>query len=150
DGFYKVYAQKEGYIRSNSILLKVGQGASSSVDLTVTVDDGDGGGGDKDIISFTVDADKLDFGKLNSGSSSTKNITFSNNGTSDIRIESMVNGDSLFTENLDLNGVSWKNFETDISQDGSQDVAVELSIPAGYPDGSGTKSAQLTFWAVAQ
>jgi len=150
DGFYKVYAQKQGYIRSNSILLKVGQGVSSSVDLTVTVEDGDDRDDNKDMISFIIDTDSLDFGKLNSGSSATKNITISNNGSSDIRMEALVGGDFLFTENLDLNSVSWKNFETDIAQDGSQDVAVELSVPAGYSDGSGTKSAQLTFWAIAR
>ena len=150
DGFYKVYAQKQGYIRSNSILLKVGQGVSSSVDLTVTVGDGDGVDDSKDVISFIIDTDNLDFGKLNSGSSAAKNITISNNGSSDIHMEALVGGDFLFTENLDLNDVSWKNFETDIVQNGSQMVDVELSIPANYSDGSGAKSAQLTFWAIAQ
>ncbi len=152
DGFYKIHAQKEGYVRSNSILLKVGQGASSSVDLTVTIENGDveGDSTNEDTISFVVDTSNLDFGNLNSGSSATKNITLNNNGTSDIHIEALVSGDSLFTENLDLNSVSWKNFETDIAQDGNQNVAVELSIPAGYSDGNGAKSAQLTFWAIAQ
>jgi len=152
DGFYEVFAQKEGYIRSNSILLKVGQGASSSVDLTVTVEDGDVKGDDtaEDTISFIVDTSNLDFGKLNPGSSATKNITISNNGASDICIEALVSGDSLFTENLDLNSVSWKNFETDIAQDSSQMVDVELSIPTSYSDGSGARSAQLIFWAVAK
>ena len=152
DGFYKVYTQKQRYIRSNSILLKVGQGASSSVDLTVTVEDGDVKGDDtaEDIISFIVDTSSLDFGKLNSGSSAAKNIIISNNGASDIHVEALVSGDALFTENLDMNSVSWKNFETDIVQDDSQNIAVKLSIPANYSDGSGAKSAQLTFWAVAQ
>jgi len=128
------------------------QPASSSVDLTVTVEDGDVKGDDaaEDTISFIVDANSLDFGKLNPGSSAAKNITLSNNGASDIHIEALVGGDSLFTENLDLNNVSWKNFETDIVQAGSRDVNVKLSVPAGYSDGSGAKSAQLTFWAVAE
>ena len=152
DGFYKVYAQKEGHIRSNAILLKVGQGASSSVDLSVTVEDGDVEGDDdsRDTISFIIDTSNLDFGELNPGSSATKNITLSNSGSSEIHIEALVSGNSLFTENLDLNSVSWKNFETDIIQDGNQDIAVELFVPANYSDGSGAKSAQLTFWAVAR
>ncbi len=154
DGFYKVYAQKEGYIRSNSVLLKVGREASHSadVDLTVTIENGDVKGDDiaKDIISFIVDTNSLDFGKLTPGSSAAKNITLSNNGTADIHLEALVSGDFLFTENLDLNSVSWKNFETDIVQAGSRDVNVKLSVPAGYSDGSGAKSAQLTFWAMAQ
>ena len=151
DGFYKVYAQKEGYVRSNSVLLKVGQGASSTVDLAVIIEDGDVKGDDnKDIISFVIDINDLDFGNLNPGSSATKNITLSNNGTSDIHIEALVSGNSLFTENLNLNSVSWKNFEANIIQNGSQDVVTKLSIPANYSDGSGAKSAQLTFWAIAQ
>lgn len=150
DGYYKVYAQKQGDIRSNSILLKVGQGASSSVDLTVTVGNGDGVDDSKDMISFIIDTSNLDFGKLDPGSSAGKNITISNNGASDIYVEALVSGDSLFTENLDLNSVSWKNFETNIVQDSSQDVDVKLSIPDSYSDGSGAKSAQLTFWAIAQ
>ena len=150
DGFYKVYAQKQGYIRSNSILLKVGQGVSSSVDLTVIVGDGDGGDDSKDMISFIIDTDNLDFGELDPGSSASKNITISNNGSSNIHMEALVIGSSLFTENLNLDSVSWKNFETDISQSGDQVVDVELSIPAGYSDGIGAKSAQLTFWAIAQ
>ena len=150
DGFYKVYAQKQGYIRSNSTLLKVGQGVSSSVDLTVTVGDGDGGDDSKDMISFIIDTNSLDFGELDPGSSASKNITISNNGSSNIHMEALVIGSSLFTENLNLDSVSWKNFETDISQSGDQVVDVELSIPTGYSDGSGAKSAQLTFWAIAQ
>lgn len=152
DGFYKVYAQKEGHIRSNSVLLKVGQPANSSVDLTVTIEDGDAKGYDtaEDVVSFIVNANSLDFGRLNPGSSAVKNITLSNNGASDIHIEALVSGNSLFTENLDLNSVSWKNFETDIIQTGSHDVDVKLSVPAGYSEGSGAKSAQLTFWAIAE
>ncbi|MCK5475047.1 MAG: DUF4430 domain-containing protein [Candidatus Pacebacteria bacterium] len=150
DGYYKVYAEKQGYIRSNSTLLKVGQGANSSVDLTVTVGDGDGSDDGKDMISFIIDTDSLDFGELDPGSSASRNITISNNGSSNIHMEALVEGDSLFSENLDLDNVSWKNFETDITQSDSQTVDVELSVPANYSDGSGAKSAQLTFWAVAQ
>lgn len=62
----------------------------------------------------------------------------------------MVSGSSLFTENLNLDSMSWKNFETNIVQDNNQIVDIELSIPANYSDGSGTKSAHLTFWAIAQ
>ncbi|MEA2098405.1 MAG: DUF4430 domain-containing protein [Patescibacteria group bacterium] len=72
DGFYKVYAEKQGYIRSNSTLLKVGQGVSSSIDLSVTVGDGDGGDDNKDMISFIIDTNNLDFGELDPGSSASK------------------------------------------------------------------------------
>ena len=65
-------------------------------------------------------------------------------------MEALVSGDALFTENIDLNSVSWKNFKVEIGQNDDQNINVKLSVPANYSSGSGTKSAQLTFWAIAQ
>jgi len=149
DGFYKVYAQKQGFVRSNSGLLKVGEPASSSVDLVATIKRNNGNN-TGDVISFTVDPNNLDFGTLDLGSSVSKNITINNNGTIDINVEAIVSGDSLFVDNLDLNDVIWKNFKTGIGQGGSQNVDARLSVPANYSAEIGEKSAQLTFWATAQ
>ncbi|MCK5413735.1 MAG: DUF4430 domain-containing protein, partial [Candidatus Pacebacteria bacterium] len=153
DGFYKVYAQKQEYIRSNSILLKVGQLNTASVDMSVTVEQEDVKGDDteaEDVISFVVNPNDLDFGKLDPGSSATKNIVISNNGTADIHMEALVSGDSLFIENIDLDSIYWKNFKVEIDQNDDQDIDVKLSIPASYSSENNTKSAQLTFWAIAQ
>jgi len=151
DGFYKVYAQKQGYIRSNSILLKVGQPDTASVDMTVIIEQGDIKGDEtEDTISFVVNPSDLDFGKLNPGSSATKNIVISNNGTVNTHMEVLVSGDSLFIENIDLDNTYWKNFKADIDQNNSQNIDVKLSVPIGYSSEGNPKSAQLTFWAIAQ
>ncbi len=153
DGFYKIYAQKQDYIRSNFVLLKVGQPATSSAEMSVIIEQGDVKGDDTeadDMITFIVNPNDLDFGKLDPGSSATKNIFISNKGTANIHMEALVSGDALFTENIDLNSVSWKNFKVEIGQNDDQNINVKLSVPANYSSGSGTKSAQLTFWAIAQ
>ena len=151
DGFYKVYAQKQEYIRSNSILLKVGQPDTASVDMTVIIEQGDIKGDEtEDTISFVVNPSDLNFGKLNPGSSATKNIVISNNGTVNMHMEALVSGDSLFIENIDLDNTYWKNFKADVDQDNSQNIDVKLSVPAGYSSEGNPKSAQLTFWAIAQ
>lgn len=146
DGFYKVYAQKQGYIRSNSYRLQIGQPSTSVINLNVNVKrSGENPG---DYVSFVVAPNALDFGTLAPGSSSTKSFTVTNNGTVGIHVESIASGDALFTENLDLNSVSWKNFKTDINKNDSQNINASLSIPADY-SGDGAKSGQLTIWAMA-
>jgi len=40
DGYYQVYAQKTGYIRSNSILLKIGNPAASAISLSADFNPG--------------------------------------------------------------------------------------------------------------
>jgi len=153
DGFYKVYAQKQEYIRSNSVLLEVGQPDTASVDMTVTIEQGDVKGDGievEDVISFVVSPSDLDFGKLNPGSSATKNIIVSNNGTAKIHMEALVSGDSLFMENLDLNSKDWKNFKADIDQNDEESIDVKLSVPVSYASENNIKSAQLTFWVIAQ
>ncbi|MFZ2970525.1 MAG: DUF4430 domain-containing protein [Minisyncoccia bacterium] len=149
DGFYKVYAQKQGYIRSNASLLKVGQASSSAVNLSVNIDKTNQKP-DNNTISFTVNPNSIDFGKLAPGASSTKSFTIANNGTTGIHVESIVSGDAVFTQNLKLNSMSWENFKTDIAKDKSQSVDASLSIPSDYPGEGGAKSGQLTVWAMAE
>ena len=129
----------------------MGQPDTASVDMTVIIEQGDIKGDEtEDTISFIVDPGDLDFGKLNPGSSATKNIVISNNGTANIYMEALVSGDSLFIENIDLDNTYWKNFKADIDQNNSQNIDVKLSVPIGYSSEGNPKSAQLTFWAIAQ
>ncbi len=147
DGFYKVYAEKQGYIRSNTSLLQVGQPPTSAINLNVTITQPNQK--PENSISFTVAPSALDFGTLTPGTSSTKNFTITNNGTTAIHIESIVSGDEVFTQNLNLNSVPWENFKADIAKNGSQTVNASLSVPADYAAG-GAKSGQLTVWAMAE
>lgn len=147
DGFYKVYAQKQGYIRSNSFLLQVGQPSVSVVNMNVNIIQSNGKPGD--TVSFVITPSSLDFGTLTPGTVSMKNFTVMNNGNTDIHIESIISGDSVFTQNLNLNSVSWENFKINVDKNGSKDINASLSIPADYT-GSGEKIGQLTIWAMAE
>ena len=146
DGFYKIYAQKEGYVRSDNSLLQVGFPSSSTVNLSVNISQAVKK--PDESVSFTVTPDTLDFGTLNPGASSTKDIAINNTGSTDIRVEAIVSGDSVFAQNLELNNVTWGNFKTEIAKNDSQTVSAKLSIPADYSE-DGAKSGQLTVWAMA-
>ena len=148
DGFYKVYAQKQGYIRSNVSLLKVGQVSSSSLNLSVNIDKTNQNP-NNNSISFTVNPSSIDFGTLAPGVSCVKSFAIANNGATGIHIESAVSGDAVFALNLKLNSMPWENFKTNIAKNNSQNVDASLSIPADYV-GDGAKTGQLTIWAMAE
>lgn len=153
DGYYKVYAEKQDYIRSNAVFLKVGQPADATVDLEVNIENvivGGVGTGKPDAVSFIVAPSSIHFGDLNPGSAVTEIVNIDNTGSTDIHVEASVNGDSLFIENLKVSDVLWKNFRTDLIQGNNQEVNVLLSVPSGYSGEVGTKTGQLTFWAMAQ
>lgn len=150
DGFYKVSASKSGYIRSNKILIKIGNPSSSSVDLSVNVKGSVAGEDTKqppDNISFTVDTNNVQFSEANAGGSTEKVVTLKNNGI-DIHVETEVKGGNLFAENLTINSKLWKMFALDIPASQSQDLKLKLLVPQGTK--SGKYSGQLIFWASAK
>ena len=148
DGYYKVAAGKTGFIRSNSELLKVGSPTAGNVNLSVTILPGQTGG-NNDTIAFTVNPNAIDFGSLKPGSSSTKPLNIKNTGTKEITIETAMVGDSLFTDNMQVDGTTWKNFKASLSRDVVKTTNTTLTIPASLT-GTGAKSATLTFWATAK
>lgn len=150
DGFYKVFAEKQGYIRSNSVSLEVGQASTSVVSLSVNIDKANKPPEDHDAVSFTVTPNSLDFGKLSPGASSSKDLVINNTGTTGIHVETIVGGDDVFTQGLKLNDVSWQNFKTDISKGTNQNMSISLSIPQDYSGEGGAKSGELTVWAMAE
>lgn len=151
DGYYKVSASKSGYIRSNQILMQVGDPASSAVNLSANLIVGEvqGTSTRPSAISFTVDATNLAFGDIQPGSSASKAITINNNGTVGLKLEGSVAGDRIFLDNLSINGKTWQKFVTNISLGQSQSQNLKLSIPSGYDGSSGIKTGQLIFWAAA-
>ena len=153
EGYYKVSATKEGYIRSAPAALKVGEPKSASVALGVTIEQGSvlGGGTSNqgsDTIAFTVEPDAVDFGVLKRGASSQKNIKITNTGSSPIHVESVVLGDDVFRENLKIQNMPWQNFTSDIEQNAFREHPLLLNIPDNYT-GTGAKSGEITFWAIA-
>ena len=156
DGFYNIYAEIEGYVRSNSELLKVGTPSSGSVNLNLTFDNGSvegdetgPGGGGEGSVSFVVNPTNLNFGTLVPGASSQDTVNISNNGSVDLHIESIVSGDEIFQNFLNIDSKHWPQFETELAQTTNQDYTVEISIPSNYAGSKGAKQGEITFWAIA-
>ena len=152
DGYYKVFAQKSGYIRSNTVLLKIGQPSSSNLALNANYSGGQvaGTSTQTSVISFSVDSGSLNFGNISAGSKASKDLTITNNGTGGITLAGAVSGDPLFTGNLSLNSQFWQNFSSGVAAGQSQKITAALNVPANFNSASGLKSGQLIIWATAQ
>lgn len=149
DGYYKVFGIKAGYIRSNQVLLQIGEPSSSAVTLSANLDNGQvlGENTNHNTLSFTLNTSNLDFGKIKPGDSITKQLTISNTGTINLNISGVITGSPLFLDNLKINGKTWQKFNTFLTSGENQDQNLNLTIPTGFDSTSGTKTGQLIFWA---
>lgn len=146
DGYYKIYAEKNGYIRSEKQLLKIGQVSGANVSLKVTVSQQGDVLPPNDLISFVVEPGNVDFGYLKAGQSKQQNITIRNNGTNNLQIESTVNGDSLFLNNLTINSQPWSLFATPVASGQNISLPIKITIPNNYQN-IGEKTGEITFWS---
>ncbi len=161
DGYYKVYAEKSGYIRSNQVALKVGRPASSAVSLSANFSGGQAapqqdsgliaGTSTPDqssfSVSFTVDVSNLDFGAVSPGSKISKSLTVQNTGSVGLSLSASVSGDPLFTDNLSLNNKFWQNFSGIVGAKQNSTLTAGLNVPSGFAGASGPKTGQLVLWA---
>jgi uncharacterized membrane protein len=147
DGYYKVFGQKSGYIRSNNILVKVGTPAGNTIDLTVNVGAGHVLG---DTIAFTVTPSNLDFGTLKPGQSASSKATVTNTGTQKIKVETTITGDTLLIDNTTINSTRWQDFKANLNEGGTENENVGLAVPSNYTGATGKKNGVVTFWATAQ
>ncbi len=153
EGYYKVYGQKDGFVRSNSLLLKIGQPSGSGVNLSVNIA---GVAGEQtpnpdegSTINFSVEPGALDFGDLSAGQKTTKILKASNSGTVSLSVRAVVSGDNIFQDNIKLNSSNWQNFKTDIGSKDTLNIQTELKIPQNTPAG-GKKTGKIIFWATPQ
>ncbi|KKQ56283.1 MAG: Prenyltransferase/squalene oxidase [Parcubacteria group bacterium GW2011_GWA2_38_13] len=154
DGYYEIFATKEGFIRSQRMLLKVGDPTSATVNLGVEIKQGvvlgdNNGGQNNEVVAFTVDPSSIDFGTLNPSMSSEKNVTITNTGTVTLQLRSTVGGDEIFRDSITIATMPWQNFTAELQSNANAAYPLKLTIPASYT-GSGNKSGQITFWAIAQ
>ncbi len=154
DGAYQIYATKNDYFRTEVEKLIVGSKVQTSVTLSANVTGGSGGSGDGGAgnsagFNIVIDggADRLDFGDISAGSSKSKNITLSNQGTSKLYIESSVTGDDLFRNYLKVGQKLWRSFSANLNIGENKTTAVEIAPPSSYAL-FGQKSGQLIFWAI--
>lgn len=152
DGIYQIFAQKNGYVRSNRGTITVGQApASHGVGLRVNIlqvqplpQD------NQDSIVFSVTPSVIDFGDMKVGDAKSKVVNLSNSGTQDLYIRAEVTGAQVFKSNLTVNGSTWNNFSKNIIRNNSADIQLRFSIPSNYAGSFGGQEGGLTFWAVAQ
>ncbi len=145
DGYYKIYAEKPGFVRSNKVLLKIGQPASSNVNLSVNVTGKVlGTSTPPSGISFTVEPANLDFGTLAAGTTGKKTFSLKNTGSQSLEFEAEVSG-QLFKDNLKLDDKPWQKFKKTVSSGQSQTTEAALTIPPGVQ--SGKQNGKLIFWA---
>lgn len=147
DGYYKIFAEKTGYIRSNGVLLQVGQASATAINLSVNIQAGQVLGG---TIAFIINPSNIDFGNLAPGQSKTAQVGATNTGYVAINLSAQSTGDSVFKDNLTIENTPLGTFSTGLAQGAEKDLHLKLSVPGNYAGGNGTKTSQVTFWATQQ
>ena len=118
---------------------------SRTVELSVNVNNQNQPPPNQDTLSFIVNTDSLDFGSLNPGGLSVRQVLLTNNGNVDVYLETQITGDSLFEDNLYLDNNFWENFNRTLRAGNNSELSVKLQIPADFT-GAGQKRGSLIFW----
>lgn len=141
----EVYAEKEGFIRSNRVTVTVGEGS-------VQPRDSEDVGMQADIIpaiSFSISPGSINFGELGPrDTSGPHTITLTNEGAWNLLITTTVSdtAQNLYVDGLKLDGVKWGTFSTIILRDGFTERAATLTVPEDYTL-TGRQNGTLIFWA---
>lgn len=141
-----IFAEKNGYIRSDKVTVTVGEGtiqppSSGQVNLTATI---------IPAISIEVSPSNIDFGDgLGPGdTSSGHEITITNVGAWEVNISTEVTdeADNLYVNGLRLDDSLWSLFQATISRGEQTTTQVSLHVPEDYTR-VGEKTGTLIFWA---
>jgi hypothetical protein len=140
-----VYAEKDGYIRSNSVTVTVGEGSAQpsegqTVNMTVDI---------IPAISFTVSPDYINFGVLGPRDiSDPVTVTIANQGAWKLAVTVMVsdNADGLYVDGLRLDNVRCDEFLCHVSRDKSEEHTATLTVPEAYTL-TGNQNGTIIFWA---
>ena len=145
NGLYQVYGEKEDYVRSQKAELTVGSGMGQFVTLSVNIDNQQVVP-PVDRLAFILNTDSLDFGTLKPGDQASRNVQLTNSGNVSVYLESVVNGDRLFVDNLRIANANWEDYQDMVPVNNYRQLDVSLNVPNNY-DGAGNKQANLIFWA---
>jgi len=140
-----VYAEKDGYIRSNSVTVTVGEGSAQpsegqTVNMTVDI---------IPAISFTVSPDYINFGLLGPRDiSDPVTITITNQGAWKLAVTAIVSDDAdgLYVDGLKLDSVKCDEFLCNVSRDKSEEHTATLTVPEAYTL-TGNQNGTIIFWA---
>jgi len=141
----EVYAQKDGYIRSNHVTVVVGDGSAQP-------------GDEEDLsmkahiipaISFSISPCNINFGDLGPRDTSDPvTVTLTNEGAWNLSITTTVTdtAQGLYVEGLKLDSVKWDIFSTTVMRDGTTNCIATLTVPEDYTL-TGRQDGTLIFWA---
>jgi len=141
----EVYAEKDGYIRSNRVTVVVGDGSAQS-------GDDEGCSMSVDIIpaiSFSISPGSISFGDLGPRDTSDPvAVTLTNSGAWNLLITTTVTdtAQDLYVEGLELGDVKWNVFSTTVMRDNTTDCIATLTVPEDYTL-TGSQDGTLIFWA---
>ena len=126
DATIDVYAEKDGYIRSNTVTVTVGEGSSQQSEgqnVLMTVDI-------IPAVSFSVDPDYINFGVMGPRDiSQPVPVTITNLGAWPLAITAIVSddADNLYVEGLEVNHTKWNQFNDTVSRDDSEERSLSGS-----------------------
>ena len=146
DGYYRIYAEASGHIRSNQILVTVGEASGENVGLSVNINNGQTPPPEIDLLSFVVEPGNIDFGNLSPGQNAQREIHITNNGSEAITVASTVNGDQIFVDKLQVDNQAWSLFNNAVEAGQTLNTNLKISIPNNY-QASGQKTGTITFWS---
>ena len=141
----EVYAEKDGYIRSNRVTVVVGEGSAQP-------GDDEGLGMRVDIIpaiSFSISPGSINFGDLGPRDTSDPvTVTLTNDGAWNLLITTTVTdtAQNLYVDGLELDDVKWDVFSTTVMRDGTTGCIATLTVPETYTL-TGRQNGTLIFWA---
>ena len=152
NGMYQIFAEKNGYVRSNRAMLTVGQApADHQVGLKVNILQVQPlPQNNQDTIIFSVNPSTIDFGDMKVGDIKSQIVNLSNNGSQNLYVKTEVTGAQVFQSNLTVNGSAWNNFSANIEKNSSSSIQLGFSIPNNYSGSFGGQEGGLTFWATIQ
>lgn len=141
----EVYVEKSGYIRSNRVSVKVGEGSdhvgdSQRVNLKADI---------IPAICFSVSPSSIDFGTLGPRDTSAPvTINLTNKGAWELLITAKATdtAQNLYVDGLKLDNVKRDEFEMTVARDKTEDCQATLTVPATYTL-TGSQSGILIFWA---
>jgi len=141
---YIVYAEKDGYIRSNRVTVRVFPSIPAEAGGNVTVK-----ANITAAVAIIVSPSEIDFGTLGPGDvSDVYTVVITNEGSMRAYVTVEVNDDSgLFVKGLRFNGYTYQEFEAYIEgHEARKAVRVRLWVPEDV-GGVGEITGTVTFWA---
>lgn len=144
DATVEVFAEGDGYIRSNRVTVTVGSGQGPTSQAVVSL-----GATIIPAIAIEVAPSSIHFGELGPrDTSDPRLITIANAGawTALVTAEVTDEAEGLFVQGLNLDDSHWSLFETTVGRSSSRDAQATLTVPGHY-SGVGEMEGTLIFWA---